>query len=67
VPLLDGAERLGVLAVDVTDPVDLYHPGLRTQCRWLSILLGHLVTLVDQCGDGMDLARLRQPARPRAS
>jgi hypothetical protein len=61
VPLLDGAERLGVLAVDVTDPDELYDPGLRTQCRWLSILLGHLVTLMDQYGDGMDLVRLRKP------
>jgi hypothetical protein len=61
VPLLDGAERLGVLAVDVTDATDLYDPGLRTQCRWLAILLGHLVTLVDQYGDGLDLVRLRQP------
>ena len=61
VPLLDGAERLGVLAVDVTHRTDLYDPGLRTQCRWLSILLGHLVTLVDQFGDGMDLVRLRKP------
>jgi hypothetical protein len=61
VPLLDGVERLGVLAVDVTDVTDLYDPGLRVQCRWLSLLLGHLVTLVDQYGDGLDLVRLRRP------
>jgi hypothetical protein len=61
VPLLDGSERLGVLAIDVNDVDELYDPGLRTQCRWLSILLGHLVTLVDQYGDGMDLIRLRKP------
>jgi hypothetical protein len=61
VPLLDGAERLGVLAVDVPDAADLYDPGLRTQCRWLATLLGHLVTLVDQHGDGLDLVRLRKP------
>jgi hypothetical protein len=61
VPLLDGAERLGVLAVEVDDPAELYDPGLRAQCRWLALLLGHLVTLVDQYGDGIDLVRLRRP------
>ena len=61
VPLLDGVERLGVLAVDVAAAADLYDPGLRTQCRWLSILLGHLVTLVNQYGDGLDRVRLRKP------
>jgi hypothetical protein len=61
VPLLDGVERLGVLAVEVEDDVDLYDPGLRAQCRWLSILLGHLVTLLDQYGDGLDRVRLHRP------
>jgi hypothetical protein len=61
VPLLDGVERLGVLDVEVDDPDDLYDPGLRTQCRWLSMLLGHLVTLLGQHGDGLDLVRLRRP------
>ena len=61
VPLLDGVERLGVLAVEVDDPEELYDPGLRVQCRWLAILLGHLVTAVDQYGDGIDLVRLRRP------
>lgn len=61
VPLLDGVERLGVIAVDVDARADLYDPGLRAQCRWLSVLLGHLVTLLDQYGDGFDLVRLRKP------
>jgi hypothetical protein len=61
VPLLDGVERLGVLAVEVDDPADLYDPGLRVQCRWLSMLLGHLVTLLNQYGDGLDLVRLSKP------
>jgi hypothetical protein len=61
VPILDGIERLGVLAVEVDDPADLYDPGLRVQCRWLTLLLGHLVTLVNQYGDGLDLVRLRKP------
>jgi len=61
VPLLDGVERLGVLAVEVDAPEDLYDPGLRVQCRWLSMLLGHLVTLLNHYGDGLDLVRLRKP------
>lgn len=61
VPLLDGVERLGVIAVEVDDVVDLYEPGLRAQCRWLSLLLGHLITLLNQYGDGLDRIRLRVP------
>ena len=61
VPLLDGVERLGVFAVDVDDVHDLYDPGLRAQCRWLSMLLGHLVTLTNQYGDCFDRVRLRRP------
>ncbi|CAL9498934.1 hypothetical protein SUDANB95_03373 [Actinosynnema sp. ALI-1.44] len=61
VPLLDGAERLGVLEVVVDDVADLHDPGLRTQCRWLSMLLGHLVTLLSQYGDGVD--RTRRPEK----
>jgi hypothetical protein len=61
VPLLDGVERLGVMAIDVAAPTDLYDPGLRAQCRWLSVLLGHLVTLLNQYGDGLDRVRLRKP------
>ncbi|MDQ3786242.1 MAG: serine/threonine-protein phosphatase [Actinomycetota bacterium] len=61
VPLLDGAERVGVFAVEVDDVHDLYDPGLRAQCRWLSMLLGHLVTLTSRYGDGLDQVRLRRP------
>ncbi|MFI9816812.1 PP2C family protein-serine/threonine phosphatase [Saccharothrix variisporea] len=60
VPLVDGVERLGVLEVGVEDPEDLYDPGLRTQCRWSAMLIAHLVTLLDQYGDGVDRARLRR-------
>ncbi|WP_410651444.1 PP2C family protein-serine/threonine phosphatase [Amycolatopsis sp. cmx-4-54] len=59
VPLLDGAERLGVLEVEVDEVEDLYDPGLRVQCRWLSMLLGHMVTLLSQYGDELDRVRLR--------
>jgi hypothetical protein len=61
VPLLDGVERLGVLGIDVDDVDDLYDPGLRVHCRWLSILLGHLVVLLSQYGDVLDRTRLRTP------
>ncbi|MFI9007999.1 PP2C family protein-serine/threonine phosphatase [Actinosynnema sp. NPDC053489] len=61
VPLLDGVERLGVLEVEVEDVTDLHDPGLRAQCRWLSMLLGHLVTLLTRYGDAVDLARLPKP------
>jgi serine/threonine protein phosphatase PrpC len=57
VPLLDGAERLGVLEVEVSSLTDLYDPGLRTQCRWASLLIGHLVVLMTSYGDGMDVVR----------
>jgi GAF domain-containing protein len=65
VPLMDGVERLGVLDIEVTDPADVYDPGLRTQCRWLSMLLGHLVTLASRYGDALENIRLggtRTPA-----
>jgi hypothetical protein len=61
VPLLDGVERLGVLEVTPADAADLQDPGLRAQCRWLSALIGHLVTITTQYGDGLDTVRLRQP------
>jgi hypothetical protein len=61
VPLLDGAERLGVLAVEVSSAEDLYDPGLRTQCRWASMLIGHLVVMMTKYGDGVDLVRHRRP------
>lgn len=62
--LLDGVERLGVLEVTPTDGADPDDPLLRNQCRWLSMLLGHLVTITTQYGDGLDVVRRR---RHRAS
>ncbi|QRP50070.1 PP2C family protein-serine/threonine phosphatase [Amycolatopsis sp. FDAARGOS 1241] len=60
VPLLDGAERLGVLEVEVRSAADLYDPGLRTHCRWAGMLLGHLVVLMTKYGDGLDVVRHQQ-------
>ena len=66
VPLLDGVERLGVLDVTLLTSVDLRDPRLREQCRWLSALIGHLVTITTQYGDGLDTARRQQPRTPAA-
>jgi serine/threonine protein phosphatase PrpC len=61
VPLLDGAERLGVLEVILDDVADLYDPVLRQECQWLSSLLGHLVVAVNHYGDLLDVARRQRP------
>jgi stage II sporulation SpoE-like protein len=66
VPLLDGVERLGVLDVALLTSGDLRDPRLREQCRWLSALIGHLVTITTHYGDGLDTARRQQPRTPAA-
>ncbi|MBB5957978.1 hypothetical protein FHS29_004586 [Saccharothrix tamanrassetensis] len=60
VPLLDGVERLGVLDVEVDTAAALDDPELHAQCRWLSILSGHLVPQLTRYGDAVDV--LRQPS-----
>src|SRR5918998_1363349 len=66
IPLLDGVERLGVLEVTLLTSGDLRDPRLREQCQWLSALIGHLVTITTQYGDGLDTARRQQPRTPAA-
>jgi hypothetical protein len=61
VPVLDGAERLGVLEVRVESAADLYDPALRDQCRWLASLLGHMIAAMEPYGD-----ELERPRRARA-
>ncbi len=58
--LLDGVERLGVLEIVPTGDADPDDPVLREQCRWLAALLGHLVTVTTQYGDGLDRLRRRR-------
>ena len=61
-PLLDGAERLGVLGLtlpSVDDP-------LRKRCGWLATLVAELIMSKDQYADGYSLARRRQPMSPAA-
>ena len=54
IPILDGAERLGVLEVELEDVRDLDDPVLRRQCWWFTHYLGHLVTVLDAYGDSID-------------
>lgn len=58
--LLDGVERLGVLEIVPTGGADPEDPVLREQCHWLASLLGHLVTITTQYGDGLDVWRRRR-------
>ena len=56
-PLLDGAERLGVLGLTlpiVNDP-------LRKRCSWLATLVAELIVSKDQYTDSYAMARRRQP------
>ncbi|HEX8866405.1 MAG TPA: PP2C family protein-serine/threonine phosphatase [Lentzea sp.] len=66
VPLLDGVERLGVLDVVSPNGADLGDPELRLRCRWLSTLIGHLVTISTHYGDGADAVRLQRARTPAA-
>jgi serine phosphatase RsbU (regulator of sigma subunit) len=66
VPVLDGADRLGVLEVHLADPADLYDPALRQQCQWLASMLGHLVASMGVYGDLLERPRRRRPLSPSA-
>jgi hypothetical protein len=66
IPLLDGADRLGVLEFGLTSSGDLYDPALREQCRWLAALLGHLIASKEPYGDDLQRCRLSQPRSPSA-
>ncbi|HEY0510226.1 MAG TPA: PP2C family protein-serine/threonine phosphatase [Blastococcus sp.] len=61
VPLLDGADRLGVLEVALASSADLHDPVVREQCRWLAALLGHLIAAKEPYGDDLQRCRLSQP------
>lgn len=61
VPVVDGAERLGVLEVVPGEEIDLDDGLLRSQLAWLATLLGHLVTATGKHGDGLDSVRRRRP------
>jgi hypothetical protein len=66
VPLLDGVERLGVLAVVPQDSAAVDDPAFQDQCRWLSMLAGHLVVATTKYGDAVDRVRRRRRRSPAA-
>ena len=66
VPLLDGADRLGVLEVGLHASGDLYDPALREQCAWLAAQLGHLIGSMGRYGDELDCARRTAARTPSA-
>jgi hypothetical protein len=65
VPLLDGADRLGVLEVTLPSAEELFDPGLREECRWFAAVLGHLIVSKEPYGD--DLQRCRHTKSRSAS
>jgi Stage II sporulation protein E (SpoIIE) len=64
VPLLDGADRLGVLEVRLRAFGELHDPALREQCGWVAGLVAHLISSMGRYGD--DLERVRR-SRPRST
>jgi hypothetical protein len=61
VPLVDGADRLGVLEAQLNEPAELYDPVLREQLTWMSSLLGHLIASMGDYGDELERPRRNQP------
>jgi serine phosphatase RsbU (regulator of sigma subunit) len=61
-PLLDGAERLGVLGLTLPRVDD----ALRKRCSWLATLIAELLLSKNQYTDSYSLARRRQPMSPAA-
>jgi serine phosphatase RsbU (regulator of sigma subunit) len=64
--VLDGADRLGVLGVQLSDRAELYDPALRQQCQWLATLLGHLIVSMGVYGDQLERPRRRRALSPSA-
>ncbi|MGY1754539.1 PP2C family protein-serine/threonine phosphatase [Blastococcus sp. SYSU D01042] len=66
VPLLDGADRLGVLEVRVGSREFLHDPALREQCWLLASLLGHLLVSMEAYGDDLERPRRTREMKPSA-
>jgi hypothetical protein len=66
VPLLDGADRMGVLEVRVESAAALHDPFLRDQCWSLASLLGHVLVSTEPYGDGLERPRRTRPMSPAA-
>ena len=66
VPVMDGADRLGVLEVRVEHPAALQDPSLREQCTSLASLLGFILVAMEPYGDGLERPRRSQAMTPAA-
>ena len=64
VPVVDGADRLGVLEVRLPSAADLYDPALRQHCQWLASLLGHVLVSMNPYGDELERFRRSRPLSP---
>ncbi|MGY1804130.1 PP2C family protein-serine/threonine phosphatase [Blastococcus sp. SYSU D00922] len=64
VPVVDGADRLGVLEVRLSSAAELYDPALRQQCQWLASTLGHALVSVAPYGDQLERFRRTRPSAP---
>lgn len=66
VPVVDGADRIGVLEVRVENAAALHDPALREQCWWLASLVGHLLVSLEPFGDGLEHPRRNRAMSPAA-
>jgi hypothetical protein len=66
VPMLDGADRLGVLEVELSTSTDVHDPALRQHCSWLARMLGHLIASMEPYGDELERPRRSRPLAPSA-
>jgi hypothetical protein len=59
-PVVDGADRLGVLEIRAPEGTDLTDPTFRERCRLLAHVTGHLIAAKGPYGDALDqVMRLR--------
>jgi hypothetical protein len=65
-PLEDGHDRLGVLEIRTATPEDCDDPALRDQCRWLALLVGHLISSIGRYGDELESCRRTRRPEPSA-
>ncbi|MDT0277611.1 PP2C family protein-serine/threonine phosphatase [Blastococcus goldschmidtiae] len=66
VPVVEGADRIGVLEVRVDGPGALDDPALREQCWWLASLLARLLVSMEPYGDGLERPRRSRAMSPSA-
>ncbi len=66
VPVVDGADRLGVMEVGLSEATDPHDPALRQQLGWVARMLGHLIASMEPYGDELERPRRNQPLAPSA-